>query len=172
MNSFFLGPEQLISFNPRLFIFHKHMVWALHGESSVVKWVFETWKLALSESISQFENSSSWQPDSYPGKTFLSPNSFVGDNLSSGSFCSFMASSLCSYILAFQSKVCFILFFLINGYASLVSCERGGWGGVDVAHVSVFPILSLSHLEKLSRNALCYLGIKCRLMPSCECCIL
>lgn len=70
MNSFFLGPEQLILFNPRRFIFYKQMVWALYGVSSVVKWVFEVWKLALSESTSQFENPCSWQPDSYPEKTF------------------------------------------------------------------------------------------------------
>lgn len=65
----------------------------------MVKWVCETWQLTLSESSSQFANSHSWHPDSYPEQTSFH-NSFVCDALSSGSFCCFVASPSCSCVLA------------------------------------------------------------------------
>lgn len=174
MNGFFLEREWLILFNPRLFIFYKHMVWALYGVSSVVKWVLETWKLALSDSIRQFANSCLWQPDSYPEKTFLSPSSFVGDTLSSGGFCYFVSSPLCSYILAAGFSQQILLYPLLPYkwlcFFSELWKERVGRSGCSTCFC-VSNAFSVP-LEKLSRSTLCYLGIKCGLMPSCECCIL
>lgn len=116
----------------------------------------------------QSVNSYSWQPNE--SKIFFSP--FC---LSSGGFCCFVACPLCSCILAagFSEQT---LLYPVLPYKPLSFFSELWEGRARRSGYSTCFCVSNAFsvpLEKLSRSStLCYLGMKCRLMPSCECCIL